>query len=298
MLVFSNNEHVKNALKILDDEYLSKDAQFVSEHAELTIDQLNDLEEQIGYDHDKVYKDFESKFKGFVSLRKSIENQKNSLPYLSGLISEIKGDYVIEESVRTILNQYGEVQIGNDIIKMFNSGYIRIIGGNRTVLNSLRNNINNALTSTGVQIEGNLLSTSEDCVGHSLTREKVVGNNNIRIRCVSGIQTFPWDRYVIAKTEGEEKRKRLGWKNIRAGLIARIWGDVAAITYDDGGKANGYDCDTPLTFNLEDGLKEEDNNVKRIKHKISVQTKTKSGWCNGYHQLGNNISGIVGKTAI
>lgn len=308
MLVFQNNDQVKNTIDELNRQYEQNELDFITTYPELNGEELMNKEAEIGYNDNQVFLDFEKQFK-FTSLRQSIQNDYNKLiSSVSNLIDidllkDPRDHFVVEEAVRSILNQYSEVKIGNDIIKVFDGGFIRIIGGDRTKLAAIRSNLNNATKLVGIDIEGDVLSPAglafADCIGAQKVREKIYnsGNGSERIKCVVAIQTFPWDRYVIAKTANETK-KRNRWKDTRAGTTTRVWGSVAAIVFNQETQKNEPDCNTELVFNTENGLKAQEANVKRKEHKISVQTKTKSGWVKGFHQQGNNTIGITGKTVL
>src|SRR5690606_8348760 len=96
----------------------SWDSAFLAMNSSLTDDQLDSLEEQIGYNDDQPLVDFESEFSGFFSLRKDID-QKEDVFLASSNSDKINLDpdnhFVADEVERTLLNSKAEVKVGDTI---------------------------------------------------------------------------------------------------------------------------------------------------------------------------------------
>ena len=96
-------------------------------------------------------------------------------------------------------------------------------------------------------------------------------------------KTYPWNRYVIAKTKNYKKRKVVGWKKYRTYCKAQVYGYIA------GTDENGINCSVKLNFNP-NYLDNYETNEKVVKHKIYVETKTQSGWVESNHTGAGGIS--------
>ena len=72
------------------------------------------------------------------------------------------------------------------------------------------------------------------------------------------------------------------WEKYTTYCKARVYGSISDAT-------NNGDCSKQLVFNTSNGYY-ADAVAKKVKHKITVQTKTKSGWVKGYSYGAGRIS--------
>lgn len=105
-------------------------------------------------------------------------------------------------------------------------------------------------------------------------------SGNYRIKWKLGHTTTLIGRYVIAETTNyKRKAENKRWKKTRAYTIAQVYGYISGT--DEYGNADCSD-ENKINFNP-NNLYAFDNAKKRIRHKIRVQTKTKSGWVKSFH---------------
>jgi hypothetical protein len=91
---------------------------------------------------------------------------------------------------------------------------------------------------------------------------------------------FPYFQLLFGSIFGEAYK----WKKYSTYSEARVYGYISDVNQD--GTA---DYTKQLQFNTSSGPAET-GTVKELKQKISVSTKTKSGWINGYHYGAGGIS--------
>jgi hypothetical protein len=286
ILCFENVQEIKNTLEFLESEYLARENNFIQSNEDLSEDELMAREAEIGYNEYEVFEEFENTL-GFSSLRKKLHDEEVAwLQDADELYIENDPDnhFVLENEVRTILNEYCELKINDQFYKFFHGGHIIITDGDITKLELLRENIENALDMDNVIIEGDLSQARVDACNSMqfLSGFKVVGSR--RIKWAISHQTWPWDRYVLSKTINYKKTGN-NWNRFRTHTQCRVWGDISdwrwVYTSDD--TTQVADCETPIQFNAETGVYSSRYGVKEWDHKIHVQTKTKSGWVKGWH---------------
>jgi hypothetical protein len=286
ILCFQSEDEIRSTLQYLETEYLAREDNFINTYKDLNGDELMAMEKEIGYNEYEVFEEFENTL-GFNSLRKKLHDEEVAwLKDADELYIENDPDnhFVVENQVRTILNEYCELKIDDLYYKFFHGGHIIITDGDLTKLYLLRENIENALDMENVIIEGDLSQARVDACNSMQFSSgfKVAGTR--RIKWVVSHQSWPWDRYVLAKTINYKKTGN-SWDRFRTQTKCRVWGDISdwrmVYTADDTTKV--ADCETPIQFNSETGVYSDHLNVKEWDHKIHVQTKTKSGWVHGWH---------------
>jgi len=291
LLVFEDMEHFKATLAELERQVEELDSAFLEYYPDLDGDSLITIEEEIGFNEEDPLYNFGEKLH-FHTLHADIATAEEEWLDNEELDEENDPDdyFVFDESVRTLLNADNEVQIGNSIYKLVEEGYFEIVDGD---VNSLRV-LDPASTSSmrinastlpenivfhGESNEGNAkVNLFDDCKG--MKRDVYWGYGNRRkIKCVVSHWNNPWgSRRVAAKTKNYRKKKRR-WKKYRTTCYAKVYGHISGW---------GGDCSTMENFNSGNSYARK-RRRKKVKHKINVQTKTKSGWVKGWHKGAGSV---------
>jgi hypothetical protein len=293
ILCFDTEQNCNYALNFLEMEQSYRENNFLSKCGNLTVEGYEEAEALTGYSENEVYEEFEHTY-GFNSLRKKIHEEETMWLETLGAeepdpAEDPDNHFVFDIGMRTILNEYCEIKIGDHFYKFFKGGYIDILDGDYEKLLVLRNNIDAAMDMDNINIVGNSI---EESYGRSLPpcngSEYDVfykSGSGFRIKCKVGIGYRLFHRYTYAKTINY---KRTGnnvdkWKRVRGNTTCRVWGDVSAIE-----RVNDTtyvaECDLPETFNTETGYFSDSYGKKEWEHKFGVTTRTKTGWVKGYHQ--------------
>jgi hypothetical protein len=280
VLIFPDTAAVKNHLNTMESNLQAWDIQFENTYGHLSEIEIDSIIESIGYDEEQPLSDFESSL-GFSSLRTKIKNdEENWLLNTAGEKIEDDPDnhYIVDEVVRSILNVYSEIGIGRSLYKFVENGYYEVTDGNFSTLRSLR--------SIPIDITGmtNVLFFSDGDMKSGCNSMKSKADfkksGSKRIKWVVSHMTYPWGRDAIAKTKNY-KKKNNRWKKYKSYCEAQAYGDIS------GSSGN---CSSSYTFNTTSGYYVFQNNKKKVKHKMGVSTKTKSGWVKGYHKGAGGIT--------
>jgi hypothetical protein len=283
LLRFQNENHIKQTIDGLYQLYLEHEEAFLAAHPNVHGDDLILVEEETGFNDYAPYEEFESAL-SFNSLRSKI-NQEAIAYYASEVDDDNNPDnhFILEDAVRTVLNKFEEVKIGDAIYKFYEHGYIKIVDGDFSTLLQIREDQNLVSSLDNVEIEGMVGTSAKKtdyvcdgslCDGFSSDDGKyTVGNNRIEWRVA--IQHYPWSKYVIA--ESTNFKKSGGWKKTRAYTFCRVWGSVS-------NSFNGSACSGPTVFNSQNASYSDQYDTKEWQHKLNVPTKTHTNWVHGQHK--------------
>jgi hypothetical protein len=111
---------VLNQLEADDDSYNDN---YENQYPNLSADELDDLEDQNGFDEMKVYKDFDQLFNGFCSKRAELESIEDS--WLSNSFNGTDPDdldFTYNDAENTIFNNNYSFKINNDVYQLTSSG--------------------------------------------------------------------------------------------------------------------------------------------------------------------------------
>lgn len=283
ILVFQDMETFNATLAELERQTKELDNAFVEYYSDLEEEALNDKEDEIGFSEEQPLFVFENTV-GFNSLHQQIAFEEEQ--WLNQEELDFENDpnnhFIMEEEVRTLLNADGEVQIGNSIYKLTEEGYFEIIDGDLKTLSVLDGGDLKSLNLPKNVIFVGDDSNCNECKASGCNSQKrnsdYKSSGSYRIKWVVSHWTYPWTRRVAAKVDNFKKKKN-HWKKYRTNCWARVYGDIS--------DANGL-CDKSVTFNTASGVYASAN-AKHVEHKITVQTKTKTGWVKA-HFYGAGIS--------
>lgn len=288
LLKFQSYDDVKSTIESLGEIYRDHENSFINQYPDISGDSLTKIEELIGYNEFETFEEFEESH-AHNSLRKVLfdheENWLNSDQSTEEPISPM--DFIIDLGFQTILNSQAELIVGDTIYKIYPNGYVQIPNLDFALLEVYRNSNNPADVKGGIKV--GFEKSENDCRGHiaypSIGWSKV-SSGDARIKYKIAIRTFPWSRYVIAKTKAYRKRNWFGWKKVRTFIRTSVYGDISNWTTINGEQV--ANCEEPVQFNTSypyGGVYADKYNTKSLKHKVWVTSKTKSTWVKGYHHI-------------
>lgn len=124
ILKFNSAADANAVLDQLQAEYDAYNDDYESQYPNLTEEELDDMDEQNGFDEFHTYKNFEAMFGGFCSKRAEIETVENTW-----LANNFTGtdpddiDLTFDDAVNTIFNSNYSFKIGNDVYHLTSAGF-------------------------------------------------------------------------------------------------------------------------------------------------------------------------------
>lgn len=279
ILVFSSMDALIATTVDLDSQVEALDSIFYARNSNLSDEERADLQETINYDASTPISTFNT-FLQFNSLFQEIKGQEDV--WLANDSLDLSNDpdnhFILEESLRAVLNTDCEVQIADTIYKLVPAGYYSI------PVSQSRND--RAL----VELAGSIYFHGDndcdecnrgDCFSGRYIWEYVKSYDKKKmIKCSLGHLTY-FRRYVTASVTNYKKRNwGIGWKKYSTYCEVKVYGKVSG---DPG------TCSTFVYFNPYN-VKKTSPSAKSLTHKIYVPTKTSSGWVKGYYYGADGIS--------
>ena len=279
ILVFSSMDALIATTVDLDSQVEALDSIFYARNSNLSDEERADLQEAINYDASTPIAAFNT-FLQFNSLFQEIKGQEDV--WLANDSLDLSNDpdnhFILEESLRAVLNTDCEVQIADTIYKLVPTGYYSI------PVSQSRND--RAL----VELAGSIYFHGDndcdecnrgDCFSGRYIWEYVKSYDKKKmIKCSLGHLTY-FRRYVTASVTNYKKRNwGIGWKKYSTYCEVKVYGKVSG---DPG------TCSTFVYFNPYN-VKKTSPSAKSLTHKIYVPTKTSSGWVKGYYYGADGIS--------
>ncbi len=225
------------------------------------------------------FTEFEGRF-NYVSLRSFLLcEEEDWLATTSGenINNDPDNHYIDDDALRTILNRYAEVKIGDVYYRFLENGHFETTDINTLILtrNGLYTNEMNGyvITDTLYRLECNSGKSRSNYITNS--------SETRRIKWVVSHRTpFPSGRYVQAKTVNYYK-KNGHWKKYATACISQVYGKISGMSGN---------CSDYYIFNTFQGPCKYKLAGKSVKHKMRVQTMTKSAWVHGYHKGADGLS--------
>ncbi len=199
MLSFESNEHVEQVLECLEQAYENHQDAFEAQYGDLSDDEMELIEEEIGFDDYLPLRDFENAL-GFASLRNKIEIEEEA--WLNNEEPDWDNDpddhFVVDEVTRTIFSENGQLMVAGELVDV-------------STLEELQ--------------EGSADSRSNGCKTGKSKSQNINYASGYRMRKRIAIRSYPWHTYVKARTISY-KRKRGRWKRHRRRICAQAGGYV------------------------------------------------------------------------
>ena len=272
LLVFNDLNELKNTVSILEEEVNTYDDTFLRTYNSLSSEELDNLEEKIGFDEYTPLKTFitNNNFNAlFLKQAKAEEEWLNNEEL--DITTDPDNHFVEDKALQAILNTQSEVMVGKAIYKMFDFGYIIIEDGSFNTLESIRRNPQNLAYKNVTIVGDNYVLKGAGC-NSGKGKSNFKYNGSYRIKWKISHRTPITGRRVKATTINYKKKGKR-WKKARAYTKCMAYGFISDLPGD---------CSKQLNFNP-DNVYSDWNNKKSWYHKVWVETKTKSGWVKGYH---------------
>jgi len=276
ILKFNDMTALNETLEELEYLYNYDDSVFRASHNNLTDDSLMVLiyDGIVIQNEFAAFENFEATM-GFTSLRSIINSSetawRNDTLNENAPYDDNPGHiFVLETSIRSILNEFYEVRVGDTIFTLFDGGYIAIPAADNPELELIRRDIYSANTLSNARIEGDLFGSRTSCSTNKWNSGSINHPTLPQYRMVwyLALCKYPWKKYAIAKVEGCRKY-RFRWRINRSSVLAKVYGDV--------------NCNNPSNINP-NGEFEDNLNKYKINHKKYTWRKTKSCWIKGQHK--------------
>lgn len=152
MLEFSSPKEYDETIELLVQKMDKWNDDFVSKYSALTVDELNEKEDEIGFNDQQPLIDFE-KSKGFSSMRQAFFTEEEEWLNHEELDPALdpSNRYSFSEEEMALLNKEGEVKIGESILKLTENGYIEFTDGDIDKLDRYNNGDLSVLSEPGVK---------------------------------------------------------------------------------------------------------------------------------------------------
>jgi len=272
LMVFQDLNQLKETVQFLEKEVIAYDDAFLEMYGHLDEEALDDKEEEMRFDE-------------YAPLRAFAQNNNFEALFLKQADLEAawlaRGDwnmdtdpdnhFVEDEALQAVVNEQSEVMVGETIYKMMDFGYVAILDGDFNTLERIRQNPQ-MLDYDNVEVIGDPDTTRAPGCRSSKGKSGYKPSGSYRIKWKISHRTPITGRRVKCTTKNYKKKKKR-WKKTRSYTYVKPYGNISG--------AQGR-CDKAVDFNPT-GLYSDRYNKKSWSWKVSVQTKTKSGWVKGYH---------------
>jgi hypothetical protein len=213
------------------------DDDFMKVWGHLSEDDIEDKEDELNYNPQQPFIDFENQFSGFKSLRSKIEKQ--IVLWLDKDILDDNNDpedhFIFDDELRAVLNEDAQVKIGKSLFQMTRFGYVEVTDASYSTLSLVASTDASKLNQQNVVINGGYYGTSAANNSQSNTSNCITVIDDSKAyypaskRRIKASQKLKGYSYVFgskikAKTI-HYKKKRGKWRRRREWITARINGE-------------------------------------------------------------------------
>ncbi len=251
LLNFESAEAVEQVLLCLEDAYDAHQDAFEAEYGDLSDEEIELIEEEIGFDDYLPLREFENTL-GFASLRSKIEIEEEAWLDNEELDLDNNPDdhFIVDDVTRTIFNESGQLMIAGELV-----------------------DVNTLAELNG---EEGADSRSSTCKTHKSKSAYVNYATNRLMKKKVAIRSYAWGTYVKAKTKSYKKKRRR-WRKYRRNICAQA----------DGYLWNA-ECENQTYFNYPLAkCKKRKSILWRGKFNAS---RTKKNKIKGYHKVDSHLS--------
>lgn len=228
-LKFNNTTDVATVINQLNADYETYNTNYENQYPTLTAEQLDDMDEQNGFDEFKPYKDFEKLFTGFNSKRAELEALE-----INWLNNDFSGtnpddhDFTFDDGENTIFSNGGSFQVGSDVYEL-NSNGLYINGVIQASMENKKSPIKeneNSIYSSAVFYSTSLKQT--DAPGCKTNKndkgEFIVGTEKFRLKVA--INSFGFYSSAKGKVIHFKRKNNGNWKRVRAEMAVAVGGTI------------------------------------------------------------------------
>mgnify|MGYP000028711279 CR=1 FL=1 len=264
ILNFPDTTYLIKVLVSLDLEIQVANNLFRDQYSNLGEEAFNNMFDSLGLNEQQPLVNFENEL-SFTSLRSIISAEHDAWLETDGENDELNPNrhFIVDNTVRAILNKYGEVKIGDIYYTLTEEGY------NET------SDLQTLVVERGRKIS-NSNKLSNDCKSNERSNGTEPVSSTKKFSWVVSHWTLPWGKYATAKLDNYKKKGRR-WVKYKSVSIAQVYGDISDI---------GGNCDNKINFNTANGAYVSADD-EEVKHKISVFSNTKRDWIYGYWKVGD-----------
>jgi len=241
IIQFESLDAFRTTIETLEEQDEQYNDEWLAAHAQLTDEELETLEEEIGFSDDQVFVDFENAF-GHSSLRAMIAGQVDVWLDTEepDWDNSPEDHFILDAVMRTIMTEDAELMIGNSIYLAVDNGITyEITDGDFNTLALLKAGQLDPYTAANVVVYGDDTRGKAEmgCKWWASKSNYVVySGGSRRFKAISRWRGWPWAAKASAKTNSY-KRKNGKWKRHRTWLEAYV-----------AGSASGDQCQTSSAF--------------------------------------------------
>lgn len=228
-LKFNSTTDVFTVINQLNADYETYNQNYDNQYPSLTAEQLDDMDDQTGFDEFKPYKDFEKLFTGFSSKRAELEALENN--WLNNNFSGSNPDdydFTFDDGENTIFSNENSFQVGSDSYELNNNGlYINglLQAGVENKKFPIRE-IQQSVYSTAVFFNGSTNPTiALNCKTNKSDKgDFVVGTEKFRLKVA--INSFGFHSSAKGKVIHFKRKNNGNWKRVRTEMAAAVGGTI------------------------------------------------------------------------
>lgn len=228
-LKFNNTTDVFIVINQLNADYETHNDNYESQYPNLTAEQLDDMDDQTGFDEFKPYRDFEKLFTGFNSKRAELEALE-----LTWLNNNFTGtdpddyDFTFDDGENTIFSDGGSFQVGSDVYELNNNDlYINglLQAGLENKKLPIKESENNIYSSAVFYNSSLKRPVAPGCKTNKSDRgEFVVGTEKFRLKVA--INSFGFYGAAKGKVIHFKRKNNGNWKRVRTEMAVAVGGTI------------------------------------------------------------------------
>lgn len=265
ILAFEDSVDVMEAVLYLEEKWEYHNDTFSNNYPELTIDQLDSLDEALSFNEDLPLIQFES-LMSFNSLRDSLETETDAWLDNTELVDSTNPDnhHIADPFLQTLLTPFCEIIIDSSIFTLHQDGsYTEVYSLNFDVQDSVKQGIFDPEQSPNGRLEkrdNNSSPPPYDCCKRLFDDKGYEKNynGNRRIKGLLDLRRFPWTSSIVARTISYKKKSNGKWRRSRSHISAEVSGEAVWDLVTD------YSCvGEPDAFHKDSGTKKRKRVVAR-----------------------------------
>ncbi|WP_179349302.1 hypothetical protein [Winogradskyella pacifica] len=274
MLEFPDVATFLSTIETLESQAELYDDNFIKYWNHLNDDDIDAKEDDLNYDPQTPFIEFENGFPGFRSLRNKIES--DIVTWLNNSVLDEANDpedhFIFDDEMRAVLNEDAQVKIGKSLFQMTRFGYVEVTDGNFNTLALVASSDASQLFMQNVNVEGGYYGSSSGNNNQTTTTCRTdiedggshypASNRRIKVQQKLKGYSAVFGSKIKAKTI-HYKKKNGKWKRRRGWITAKVLGESVNVN-----------CVLPATHN-------KSKNKRRRKVKAKV---TSSGLSNNWYK--------------
>lgn len=211
ILWFDDLEAFAAVMTQLDGNYNDWNDAFEAEYAELDDDEFNATAEEEEYMEEQALLDFEDQF-DYTSLRNILSALQDEWLEEGNFDPNNDPDdhYVQDEILRTLLNEYAEIAIGESIYKIYEEEVFEITDGDMSTLEGIREDPEEYREAENVVVhdysEGS--GKSAVCKNWGFVKEHPGQGNKYHYIAKLSFRNYPFYSVIVAKSKAYKNSKR------------------------------------------------------------------------------------------